>query len=99
MKKLIQALLTFGVELTESKSGNGFVVYNCSAIHTNEQELKALANECGWNIKHYPETKSFDAKTGEPVVRSERFFIGPMLTSNALSEDAALAAAMKMQGE
>ena len=97
MKKLIQALIGFGVELTEANKGNGFVVYNCSAIHTNKQELDALASECSWNIKHYPEQKSFDMSTGKPVVKSERFFIGPMLTSNALSEDAAMAAALKMQ--
>ena len=97
MKKLIQALIGFGVELTESTKGNGFVVYKCSAVHTNKQELDALASECDWNIKHYPEQKSFDVATGKPVTKSERFFIGPMLTSNALSEDAAMAAALKMQ--
>ena len=98
MKKLISSLVGFGAKLQESRKGTGFVVYNVQAITTNLTELMALASKCDWNIKHYPSKTSFDPVTGEQVTSSARYFIGPVLDDNSLSEDAAIAAAQKMVG-
>jgi|TARA_R110002020_G_scaffold424458_2_gene633703 uncharacterized phage infection (PIP) family protein YhgE len=96
MKQLISTLLKLGANLSKSKSGIGFMVYNVKPISDNLEQLTELAKDCSWNLKLYPATTSFDSVTGQQITKSARYLVAPQLVAESLSEAEALAEAQRM---
>ena len=87
---LIKHCFGNGIELSKTKSGQGFMIYNQSQI-ANMSQLVALTEACNWRLIESDEEWDKGTK-----VRNSRIYIGPAKSNALSSEDEAIELAKSM---
>ncbi len=87
---LIKHCFGNGIELSKTKSGQGFMIYNPSQI-ANMNQLVALTEACNWRLIESDEEWDKGTK-----VRNSRIYIGPAKSNALSSEDEAIELAKSM---